>query len=100
MFRYRLAPDARFPDQYNDVFQASKHILTAEVLGRYHIDPNRVAVSGDSAGANLATAVVQQVRQIPTNSFSILRKRNPQLCYFILVLIQFCNASYVIRLIY
>uniref|UniRef100_A0A673N079 Neutral cholesterol ester hydrolase 1 n=1 Tax=Sinocyclocheilus rhinocerous TaxID=307959 RepID=A0A673N079_9TELE len=41
---YRLAPDARFPDQYNDVFQASKCILTAEV----------VAVSGDSAGANLA----------------------------------------------
>lgn len=65
MFRYRLAPDARFPDQYNDVFQASKYILTAEVLGRYSIDLKRVAVSGDSAGGNLAAAVAQQVRQIP-----------------------------------
>ncbi|KAK9953189.1 hypothetical protein ABG768_017206 [Culter alburnus] len=58
---YRLAPDGRFPDQYNDVFQASKHILTAEVLGRYSIDPKRVAVSGDSAGGNLAAAVAQQM---------------------------------------
>ncbi|XP_043082417.1 neutral cholesterol ester hydrolase 1-like isoform X3 [Puntigrus tetrazona] len=58
---YRLAPEARFPDQYNDVFQASKHILTAEVLSLYSIDPKRVAVSGDSAGGNLAAAVAQQV---------------------------------------
>lgn len=61
MFRYRLAPEARFPDQYNEAVQASKHILTAEVLGRYSIDPKRVAVSGDSAGGNLAAAVAQQV---------------------------------------
>ncbi len=66
MFRYRLAPEARFPDQYNEAVQASKHILTAEVLGRYSIDPKRVAVSGDSAGANLAAAVAQQVWYIYT----------------------------------
>ncbi|KAK2870200.1 hypothetical protein QQF64_021841 [Cirrhinus molitorella] len=58
---YRLAPDARFPDQYNDAFQAAKHIMTAEVLSRYSIDPKRVAVSGDSAGGNLAAAVAQQM---------------------------------------
>uniref|UniRef100_A0A8C1G043 Neutral cholesterol ester hydrolase 1 n=1 Tax=Cyprinus carpio TaxID=7962 RepID=A0A8C1G043_CYPCA len=58
---YGLAPEARFPDQYNEAVQASKHILTAEVLGRYSIDPKRVAVSGDSAGANLAAAVAQQM---------------------------------------
>uniref|UniRef100_A0A673N093 Neutral cholesterol ester hydrolase 1-like n=1 Tax=Sinocyclocheilus rhinocerous TaxID=307959 RepID=A0A673N093_9TELE len=58
---YRLAPEARFPDQYNEAVQASKHILTAEVLSQYSIDPKRVAVSGDSAGANLAAAVAQQV---------------------------------------
>ncbi|XP_073687122.1 neutral cholesterol ester hydrolase 1-like [Garra rufa] len=58
---YRLAPEARFPDQYNDAFQASKHILTAEVLSRYSIDPKRVAVSGDSAGGNLAAAVAQEI---------------------------------------
>ncbi|XP_055038201.2 neutral cholesterol ester hydrolase 1 [Misgurnus anguillicaudatus] len=58
---YRLAPEGRFPDQYNDALQASKHILTAEVLGQYSIDPERVAVSGDSAGGNLAAAVSQQL---------------------------------------
>ncbi|XP_016122137.1 neutral cholesterol ester hydrolase 1-like, partial [Sinocyclocheilus grahami] len=57
---YRLALDARFPDQNNDVFQALKRILTAEVLGRYSIDPKRVAVSGDSAGGSLAATVAQQ----------------------------------------
>ncbi|XP_051543286.1 neutral cholesterol ester hydrolase 1-like [Myxocyprinus asiaticus] len=58
---YRLAPEARFPDQYNDALQASKRILTAEVLAQYSIDPERVAVSGDSAGGNLAAAVAQQI---------------------------------------
>ncbi|KAI7792631.1 hypothetical protein IRJ41_019014 [Triplophysa rosa] len=58
---YRLAPEARFPDQYNDALEASKRILTAEVLDRYSIDPERVAVSGDSAGGNLASAVTQQM---------------------------------------
>ncbi len=69
MFRYRLAPEARFPDQYNEAVQASKHILTAEVLSLYSIDPKRVAVSGDSAGANLAAAVAQQVWEITANQF-------------------------------
>uniref|UniRef100_A0A672QIC2 Neutral cholesterol ester hydrolase 1 n=1 Tax=Sinocyclocheilus grahami TaxID=75366 RepID=A0A672QIC2_SINGR len=61
MFMYTLAPEARFPDQYNEAVHASKHILTAEVLSLYSIDPKRVAVSGDSAGANLAAAVAQQM---------------------------------------
>uniref|UniRef100_A0A8C2EZF0 Neutral cholesterol ester hydrolase 1b, tandem duplicate 1 n=1 Tax=Cyprinus carpio TaxID=7962 RepID=A0A8C2EZF0_CYPCA len=87
MFRYRLAPDARFPDQYNDVFQASKHILTAEVLGRYSIDPKRVAVSGDSAGGNL----------IANNhiSFSIPIKFKVQaLVYPVLQALDFNTPSY------
>ncbi|TRY84969.1 hypothetical protein DNTS_015642 [Danionella cerebrum] len=65
---YRLAPEARFPEQYNEALQVSKHILTADVLSRYSIDPKRVAVSGDSAGANLAAAVAQEMaldRTIP-----------------------------------
>uniref|UniRef100_A0A8C2EZH2 Neutral cholesterol ester hydrolase 1 n=1 Tax=Cyprinus carpio TaxID=7962 RepID=A0A8C2EZH2_CYPCA len=84
---YRLAPDARFPDQYNDVFQASKHILTAEVLGRYSIDPKRVAVSGDSAGGNL----------IANNhiSFSIPIKFKVQaLVYPVLQALDFNTPSY------
>uniref|UniRef100_A0A672KWS1 Neutral cholesterol ester hydrolase 1b, tandem duplicate 1 n=1 Tax=Sinocyclocheilus grahami TaxID=75366 RepID=A0A672KWS1_SINGR len=58
---FRITSSPRFTKRYNDVFQASKHILTSEVLGRYSIDLKRVAVSGDSAGGNLAAAVAQQV---------------------------------------
>nr|XP_055038200.1 neutral cholesterol ester hydrolase 1 [Misgurnus anguillicaudatus] len=88
---YRLAPEARFPDQYNDALSASKHILTAEVLGRYSIDPERVAVSGDSAGANLAAAVVQQMAL--DDSISIKFKVQA-LLYPVLQALDFNTPSY------
>ncbi|XP_048845234.1 neutral cholesterol ester hydrolase 1a [Brienomyrus brachyistius] len=58
---YRLAPGVHFPVPYDDVLQASRHFLRPEVLTQYSVDPDRVAVSGDSAGGNLAAAVAQQV---------------------------------------
>ncbi|XP_065114507.1 neutral cholesterol ester hydrolase 1 [Paramisgurnus dabryanus] len=88
---YRLAPEARFPDQYNDALQASKHILTTEVLGQYSIDPERVAVSGDSAGANLAAAVVQQMAL--DDSISI-RFKVQALLYPVLQALDFNTPSY------
>ncbi|XP_059380142.1 neutral cholesterol ester hydrolase 1 [Carassius carassius] len=88
---YTLAPEARFPDQYNEAIQASKHILTAEVLSRYSIDPKRVAVSGDSAGANLAAAVVQQMAL--DNSASIKFKVQA-LLYPVLQALDFNTPSY------
>lgn len=50
-----------FPDQYHDAVAASRAFLSSEVLQRYGIDPERVCASGDSAGGNLAAAVVQEV---------------------------------------
>ncbi|KAG9283460.1 neutral cholesterol ester hydrolase 1 isoform X1 [Astyanax mexicanus] len=58
---YRLAPEVHFPEPYNDALRACRHILRAEVLALYSMDPERVAVSGDSAGGNLAAAVAQQL---------------------------------------
>uniref|UniRef100_A0A8C9R7C2 Neutral cholesterol ester hydrolase 1b, tandem duplicate 1 n=1 Tax=Scleropages formosus TaxID=113540 RepID=A0A8C9R7C2_SCLFO len=56
---YRLAPEARFPEQYNDALRASRYFLQPRVLARYSVEPSRVGVSGDSAGGNLAAAVAQ-----------------------------------------
>lgn len=61
--RYRLYPEVRFPVPYLDCLAAAKHFLSQEVLDKYAIDPERVAVSGDSAGGNLAAAVAQEVHQ-------------------------------------
>lgn len=58
---YRMTPDVRFPVQYEECVQAARHFLQRDVLAHYFVDPDRVAVCGDSAGGNLAAAVAQWV---------------------------------------
>ncbi|KAM9315897.1 arylacetamide deacetylase [Gastrophryne carolinensis] len=62
---YRLAPKFNFPTQFDDVYAVAKFFLEKSTLEKYSIDPNRVAVSGDSAGGNLAAAVAQQLQYDP-----------------------------------
>lgn len=59
---YRLAPEAPFPAGLNDVRSASTHFLdvVAKELG---LDPERIAIVGDSAGGNLAAATVQWMKR-------------------------------------
>lgn len=47
--------------QFEDVYHGVKYFLRDDVLKSYNINPERIAVSGDSAGGNLAAAVAQQV---------------------------------------
>ncbi|XP_072221564.1 neutral cholesterol ester hydrolase 1a [Leuresthes tenuis] len=58
---YRMYPEVHFPVPYLDCLAAAKHFLSPEVLTKYAIDPERVAVAGDSAGGNLAAAVAQEI---------------------------------------
>ena len=69
---YRLAPENKFPAAFEDAYAA---LVWAEANASSHqINPNRLAVAGDSAGGNLAAAVALYTRL----------KGGPQLKYQVL----------------
>ncbi len=58
---YRMAPEFPYPVPFEDAYAATEWISSnARTLG---IDEHRIAIGGDSAGGNLATAVAIKSRQ-------------------------------------
>lgn len=69
---YRLAPENKFPAAFDDAYAAL--VWTEASASDHQINPNRLAVAGDSAGGNLAAAVALHTRA----------KGGPQLKYQVL----------------
>ena len=55
---YRLAPEHRFPAALDDGRAALEAIAARP--RRYGVDPRRLGIAGDSAGANLAVVLARE----------------------------------------
>jgi acetyl esterase len=58
---YRLAPEHKFPAAVEDAYAAAS--WAAEHARELGIDPGRIAIGGDSAGANLSAVVCQLAKE-------------------------------------
>jgi acetyl esterase/lipase len=66
---YRLAPEHKHPAALDDAAAATKWVI--ENALSLDIDPSRIAISGDSAGANLAASLCYRFAQRGLSPFAL-----------------------------
>ena len=59
---YRLAPEAKFPVQVEEGEFFIKHLF--QHASDYGVDPNKIAIGGDSAGGNMTCVLAQRQRDM------------------------------------
>lgn len=69
---YRLAPEHKFPAAVEDAYTSVQYVH--EHAEEFQIDPARIAIGGDSAGANLSAVVTNLAKQ----------DNGPTICYQVL----------------
>jgi acetyl esterase/lipase len=84
---YRKGPEAKFPAAHNDAFTAYKWVI--ENAGLLSVDPTRLAVAGEGAGANLACNVSIAARN------ALIKVPNYQLLIYPVAQNDFTTASYI-----
>jgi acetyl esterase len=67
---YRLSPEYRFPVAFEEMVAIVR--LAAREGGGFGIDPARLAIGGDSAGANLALAAALALRDAGDRALSLM----------------------------
>lgn len=67
---YRLAPEHKFPIAIDECCAVVAHLCNHG--DDWGVDPRRLAIGGDSAGANLSVAVAQSLRDTQPTLFSLL----------------------------
>ena len=58
---YRLSPEFKFPEPLDDCYMATQQIVREATT--FGLDPDRIAVGGDSAGGGLAAGVALKARE-------------------------------------
>ena len=62
---YRLAPEVPFPGAFDDALASFNWLKSCAQDPSFGIDPERIALAGDSAGGNLAAATCIALKETP-----------------------------------
>ncbi|CAF1407596.1 unnamed protein product [Adineta ricciae] len=89
---YRLAPEHHFPAGLDDCMKVTKYFLNTNNAKKFHIDAQRIAISGDSAGGNLAAVIAMRFASEP---ISEIRPRLQVLIYPVVQFFDFMVPSYL-----